>query len=88
MAKKQEPKEKSDRTVVRKADQIIATLRDSEDRKDFEQRLRAKCEEAGLRVPPLIPYGAGERVAIACKSRDQAIFVLDFAQEAIAEMPD
>ena len=88
MADKRKPTKESDRTVTRKGDQLVAVLRDDADRRDFEQRLRAKCEEAGMKVPPFVPYGAGERVAIACKSRDQAIFVLDFAEEAIAEMPE
>lgn len=75
-----------ERSVTRKGEQLVAVLLDENDRKDFEQRLRAKCEEARMKPPPLVPYGRGERVAIACKSRDQAIFVLDFAEEAIAEM--
>jgi len=87
MAKEKKTQKDESRSVVRKKEQLVAVLRNSGDREDFERRLREKCDEAGLKVPPLIPYGAGERVAIACKSRDQAIFVLDFAEEAIAEMP-
>ncbi len=83
-AKKQQVE--GERSVVRKGEQLVAVLRDEEARKDFERRLRAKCEEARMKAPPLVPYGRGERVAIACKSRDQAFFVLDFAEEAIAEM--
>jgi len=88
MGKKQVPKREWDRRVVRKSDQLTATLRDSADGEDFCRRLRAKCEEAGMKAPPLISVGQGEQIAIACKSRDQAIFVLDFAQEAIDEMPE
>jgi hypothetical protein len=88
MGKKQRPKESAHRRVVRKGDQLVATLLSEADRKDFEQRLRAKCKEVGLTVPPLISYGTGEQVALVCRSRDQAIFLQDFAEEAIAEMPD
>jgi len=87
MGKEKKAKKDESRSVVRKKEQLVAILRNADDRMDFERRLRAKCEEAGMKVPPLIAYGAGDRVAIACKSRDQAIFVLDFAEEAIAEMP-
>jgi len=80
------PPTEADRIVTRKGDQLVAKLRDPADRKDFEQRLLAKCQEAGLAMPSLVPFGPGVEVAIACKSRDHAIFVLDFAQEAIAEM--
>ena len=80
------PAKEADRLVTRKGDQLVARLRDPADRKDFEQRLLAKCHEAGLAMPSLVPFGPGMEVAIACKSRDHAIFVLDFAQEAIAEM--
>jgi len=80
-------KQETGRSVVRKGDQIIATLLDSSDREDFEERFRTKCVEAGMKIPPLVPFGSGEQVAIACKSRDQAIFVIDFAEEAVAEMP-
>jgi len=88
MGKKEKPKAASGRSIVRKGDQIIGVFRNAEDRKDFEQRLRTKCEEAGLKIPPSVPYGSGERVAIACKSRDHAIFVFDFAEEALAELPE
>lgn len=88
MAGKQRPTRESDRTVTRKGEQLVAVLRDAADCDDFQKRLRAKCEEAGMKAPPMVPYGSGERLAIACKSRDQAIFVLDFAQEALDEMPD
>lgn len=88
MGKKGQSKEPADRRVVRKGDQLLATLRDADDRKDFEKRFRAIAEEAGLPVPPLIPRGKGEEVNVVCKSRDQAIFLQDFAEEAIADMPD
>ncbi|MBM3333320.1 hypothetical protein FJY63_01540 [Candidatus Sumerlaeota bacterium] len=82
------PTKDADRCVTRKGDQLVAKLRDPADRKDFEQRLLTKCQDAGLALPSLVPFGPGMEVAIACKSRDHAIFVLDFAQEAIAEMPE
>jgi len=82
------PKKESDRHVSRKGDQLVAVLRDAADRKVFEELFREKCEEAGIKIPPLIPFGSGEQLAIACKSRDQAIFMLDFAEEALAEMPE
>jgi hypothetical protein len=80
------PKQEKARSVTRKGEQLVAILRDAAEGTDFQRRLTAKCEEAGLKVPPMVPYGSGERVAIACKSRDQAIFVLDFAEETIADM--
>ena len=79
-------KEDTGRSVTRKGEQLVGVLRDDNDGKDFMQRVRAKCEEARMKAPPMIPYGKGERIAVACKSRDQAIFVFDFAEEAIAEM--
>ncbi|KPL09742.1 hypothetical protein AMJ85_06130 [candidate division BRC1 bacterium SM23_51] len=88
MARKRKQEKPADRSVVRKGDQVIAKLRNEFDRRDFERRLKAKCNEVGLPVPPLISHGTGETVTLVCKSRDQAIFLLDFAEEALAEMPE
>jgi len=88
MAFKRNPKKQGDRVVVRTADRLVATLRNSTDRKDFEQRLLVKCDEVGLPYPSYVPYGSGEMVIISCKSRDQAIFLIDFAEEVLDEMTD
>lgn len=87
MPQKKKEQEKA-RKVVRKADQLIVTLKDSSEQKGFEQRLREKIREVGLPMPSFVPYGEGVTMYISCKSRDQAIFVIDFAQEALDEMPD
>jgi len=74
------------RNVVRKGDQLVATLLDERERRDFEKRLKEKCREVGLPLPTLIPQGKGEQVAVLCNSRDHAIFVQDLAEEALDEM--
>jgi hypothetical protein len=87
-AKGKTKKKQSDRQVVRKSHQIIAKLRNSDDRREFERRLRTKCEEVSLSMPPSLAHGRGESVTLVCKNRDKAIFLLDFAEETLAEMPD
>jgi hypothetical protein len=86
MARKNSDEEKPTRGIVRKNDQLIVTLDGTEEHKQFEQLLRDKCAEVGLAQPQFIPYGSGQKVIVVCKNRDHAIFVLDYAEEALTEL--
>ena len=88
MGKRKQSEAEGGRKVVRKADQLIVTLKDSSEQKVFETRLREMLQEVGLPAPSFLPYGEGRTMYVSCRSRDQAIFVYDFAHEVLDEMPD